>query len=437
MPLFHNNGYIVRRVIDDLNYFILLLLAVVLPFGHVGTNVVTAGLIIIWIVDFDLTKVFGLFKSRLFILFTSIYFLHVAALAYTENISNGVTIVTKSLSLLVYPVIILSMPHMSRLSARKIFVTFAISCSIASIVCLLVAFYKGFYQNVDSGTSQWKYFTYHDFSSGIGHNASYFAMYVCFSIFIVYYFLLKQSSSKRQKIWYLFWISFLIVILALLATRMTMLALFIITTAYFSFEFLVNKSISKRAIWAGIGVMLVTVTIIFSIPRNRERLYEAVNFSDSIDLSSENSLGRNWGGRALRAAIWICSMDVIKEHPIIGVSPGDTQDKLQESYEKNNFGFAAYYNRYPAHNQYIQTTLALGLIGLVVLLLNIFYPFYLAISRRELLYAAFLLLFAICCLTESYLTRNKGIVFYSFFNAIFAFHFLEKKKSEPISKPSV
>ena len=80
-----------------------------------------------------------------------------------------------------------------------------------------------------------------------------------------------------------------------------------------------------------------------------------------IHLDQDSSLGRSWGGGVLRLAIWQCAFDIVREYPIIGVGTGDSQQALQDSYEKRKFYFASRYNKYNAHNQYIQQMVTHGI----------------------------------------------------------------------------
>jgi O-antigen ligase len=68
----------------------------------------------------------------------------------------------------------------------------------------------------------------------------------------------------------------------------------------------------------------------------RQKFTEAFSFKDSIPLNqnTDQSLGRNWGGRALRVAIWQCAWDVVREHPLVGVGLGDVQTPCRTATEK-------------------------------------------------------------------------------------------------------
>jgi O-antigen ligase len=96
---------------------------------------------------------------------------------------------------------------------------------------------------------------------------------------------------------------------------------------------------------------------------------------------------------------------------------------LQNAYEKRQFYFASRYNRYNAHNQYIQQAIASGVAGLLVFMACIFIPLFYFIRQRErLIYILFLFCFAFICITESVLETSKGVIWYSFLNSIFAFN---------------
>jgi len=155
-----------------------------------------------------------------------------------------------------------------------------------------------------------------------------------------------------------------------------------------------------------------------------------------MDLSAENtvpldkdaSLGRSWGGKQLRIAIWRCSWDVIKDHWAIGVGTGDAQSSLQMAYEKRKFYFASRYNNYNTHNQYLQETVSYGIVGLVIFLVVLIAPLFKKFyPEQNLFYWMFLLSFAFACTTDTPLETNKGIIWYTFFNSLLFFAYYSSK----------
>lgn len=133
-----------------------------------------------------------------------------------------------------------------------------------------------------------------------------------------------------------------------------------------------------------------------------------------IDLKSDD-------GTNERILIWRSSLEIVDENPVFGVGTGDVKDVLLKKYEENHITAAAV-KRLNAHNQYLQTCIALGGVGLLILILCLIFPAIYAIRNHDLLYFLFLMLIFLNLLFESMFERQAGIVFYSFFNALLFFH---------------
>jgi O-antigen ligase len=135
---------------------------------------------------------------------------------------------------------------------------------------------------------------------------------------------------------------------------------------------------------------------------------------DMMKMSYENS---NYGSYFARWKIWEPGIEAIKEHPWIGVGTGDHQSELDKKFiEYNYFEGVGLFNM---HNQYLQTLLTHGVVGLLILLSILFRQFRKAVLNRDSLYLSFLTLFSLGCLTESMLNRNKGFIFFVLFSFIF------------------
>jgi len=256
------------------------------------------------------------------------------------------------------------------------------------------------------------------------------AVYCLFSVI----FLLDSFYEARQKkmsfrytmIPDLVMLIFLSFFLLLLSNRSTLILL-AVAVFYYCFKMIRSKT--------GLALLFILLAAVFMAalflnPSLQRQWKEMFDFSKSnaIILDADQSLGRSWGGKTLRLAIWKCSMDIIEIHWLTGVGTGDTQAALQEAYENRQFYFASRHNRYNAHNQYIQHTLSHGILGLFILISCIALPLTRLFRDKEnRLYIFFLCCFAFICITESVLELNKGIIWYCYFNAILLFKSLEAK----------
>ena len=67
---------------------------------------------------------------------------------------------------------------------------------------------------------------------------------------------------------------------------------------------------------------------------------------------------------------------LIAEKPLFGYGTSDEKEVLLEAYEQEGFYHFAK-KKLNAHNQYLQTGIAVGVVGMLVLMLMLFVPLYL------------------------------------------------------------
>jgi O-antigen ligase len=134
-----------------------------------------------------------------------------------------------------------------------------------------------------------------------------------------------------------------------------------------------------------------------------------------------------------RFAIWDCSWSLLKQdyHWLCGAGLGN-QTQLDQCYPTAwvKYGVDPSQGIDPAflenttfnpHNEFLQAWLDTGILGVACLVVVIIFSITAAIRQKNYLYLAFLIFFFLCCLSESLLVRQKGIVFYAFFNALLFF----------------
>jgi O-antigen ligase len=245
----------------------------------------------------------------------------------------------------------------------------------------------------------------------------------CIVAIIIAFQKLRSGSTKTAGLIYAC-ILLMTLMVFLLSIRLVIVCWLVIVL------FLLIKTVQKLVLKTVLITASILILVIsgFSIPAVKKQWSELFDRSanTTIILHQDSSLGRSWGGKALRIAIWTCSTDILKDHLLFGVGTGDVQDSLQQAYDDRKFYFASRYNRYNAHNEYLQVTLANGIPGLLILLSCIAYP--LVNYRKHFsgdTYFLFLLVFTLAGISESILEVNKGIIWYSFFNSIFAFGYLK------------
>lgn len=386
----------------------------ILLFGYI-TTVLSLVLFITWILfskkNFDLSSV----KIKLVILFASLYLIYIVGLIYTKNVWQNASAFEAKSAIFIFPLIFGTTTILNRPLLEKITTHFLIATTIACAAAVSNVIYNycrpGDPQLL-TGESALFFTGFRPFLMGL---------YCLTAISVAFEKI--NAGAKIKSIFFACIVLFSIIIF-LLSIRMIIVGWFALVL-YYTLMFANTRK--QKLLAASIPILTVIIaSIAISSVRNQWKEFFDRTGRSQIVLDQDSSLGKNWGGKALRVAIWKCSADILKDHWFIGVGTGDVQQSLQQAYENRKFYFASRYNRYNAHNQYIQISLATGLPGLIILLSCIIYP--LRHYQKKFLskqYLIFIVLFAFICFSESVLEANKGVVWYSFFNSIFAFGYLK------------
>ncbi len=128
-----------------------------------------------------------------------------------------------------------------------------------------------------------------------------------------------------------------------------------------------------------------------------------------------------------RLYIWRGAIEGIKTSPLVGAGTGDAQELLNAGYAKIGYqeGIDSQFN---AHNQYLQFMARNGLIELLCFLVILGYSFWKSTKQSNYTFLMFNILVSLVMLTESFLSVQKGIVFFYFF--LLAFIYLPEKRQE-------
>lgn len=202
---------------------------------------------------------------------------------------------------------------------------------------------------------------------------------------------------------------FLVMSLFILAVQQVIICWIALCLAY------IFRSVKRRrwVIFSMLALPLALAAGVSFVRPLREKVHDSVFGSprNTIPLDDSAPWKEEWNGVAIRKAIWTCSWDVVKDNPLFGVGTGNEQDELQKVYLNRKFYLAAHYNKFNAHNQYIQIIVGTGVIGFVLIFGASAWSFWRLRSSRLFLYALTAVLIAM--LTESMLETNKGCLIFS------------------------
>ncbi|MTI31879.1 O-antigen ligase family protein [Xanthovirga aplysinae] len=402
--------------------FSLICVALTLPTTITLNRLAIIQLVICWLILPNLKQRFSINwldpKLLVFVLF---YFLNVLSLLFTQNMGEGLFALEKRASILLFPLLLSTSVRLKANEKTLIFGSFVVGYLLTS--CLLLFHALKLYL-VDGNTA---YFFFHSLTRPIDAHAIYFAMFGIFSVGV-----LAHRLDQKWGMWdyylkglHLLVIGFLFMVIFLCASKMMMglLVVFVIILLYRHINHWYGKHLKKLMLSFSLFFLTLFGAFMYFNEPIRERLKTGLFDGDYKMLFMDKMpIETRLNGVNLRLLIWKLGIKgIIKEGDFVfGFGPGDTQIHLNSFYIESELSKRGYLG-YSAHNEYVQTFLELGLIGLLLLLVIFYFSFRYAYQYSGVVhfYFLFLLLFGFC--TESMLAMNKGILYFSFFSSVFMF----------------
>lgn len=404
--------------LDKAIYFSLIYITITFPLSFRYSNIGLVALFVFWIAKKGIAKEgFHLsFRNRneslVFFSYLLLFFWQVITLFYTENAESGAKNLEGKLSLLVLPIIMYDL----RLGIAKWYslVKFYIySLSICTLFLLGQSIYNHF--------SEGYFLTYHDFTRSLDFHAVFYSYYIFLSLLFVFMLYNKMNLKKFEKWIMVASVVFSVVALIISASKNVIVVSILSFLVAFSLRVFKQKLKAKEVL-ISILVVILSGAAISQIPSIKNRYLElgkldGIENLDKINsgvlLTHEDRVKFN--GTSLRIVFWSVGIKklIAENRLMIGLTPGDRRAIMNEEFYENGLNPA--FENYNLHNQYVQTFVEMGLIGLLLYVLLNFFYFKLAIADKNYLLLIFMIAFTIFQMTESVLERNKGIVFFIFF----------------------
>jgi len=166
--------------------------------------------------------------------------------------------------------------------------------------------------------------------------------------------------------------------------------------------------------WAriAIGVSLVVGVMLFiGTEFVRERIMQVVFAVSGAQSDMANSSND-------RLQIWDAALTLIREHPVLGAGTGDVKDVLLDQYAAKGYS-EPLEKQLNAHDQFLNTGVALGVGASILLLVMLLLPMFTAQRAGRWVPAIFLLITFLNWTVESMLEVQAGVMFFAFFTWLF------------------
>lgn len=239
------------------------------------------------------------------------------------------------------------------------------------------------------------YFSFNEFTK-YAHPV-YYSYLVSFSIFYLSLYVEIKNSNKNILLILLFFFLILSGSKLMITTTFAIYILFLLK----------NK---KALIVIPLGALFL-----FLFPPIQNRFKEVLNFKD-ISVINEKIIEKHdnekINGLTLRLLIWQESIEavVLSSKYLFGLGVDYNANQiLKASLIKRGLGD---FQKYSTHNQFIETFMKVGILGISVLLLMILYVYYQAIKYKNSMLLILIVLLTFAMLTESVFQRVLGINFF-------------------------
>ncbi|QNL22935.1 O-antigen ligase family protein [Hyphobacterium sp. CCMP332] len=364
-----------------------------------------------------INKDFSLKENKISLtLFSSIFLWWAFGILYSENINSAFRLLETKLGLLLIPFFILTISPLSKKNFKSLLKAYALGITVYMLFSYLMVFIQN-YQYNEFKQIVFPFYMYHSLVHFIGMHATYMAIQVAMAIIIVLDISIDNKFKKLSvNILNLLWISFLIFVLFSLTVKMIILAFLLSLIVFIFVRIGFNRAL--KIILPLLLIGLVSVWVLSDHKRFKERL--GLNEKISIEhygMDPENNKGK-WGSLNMRIALAKINLEVIKKNPVFGVGIGDEKDARLNAYMAYDFKFGINHG-FNEHNQYLNLLLSAGMVGLFIFIIVIAYPVVLAFKSKDAIYLAYLSLIIMSFLTENYLSRQIGVMFFAFFHSLF------------------
>ena len=270
------------------------------------------------------------------------------------------------------------------------------------------------------------------------HHPTYFVVFHIFSVSLVFY-----GYKSKWKGFTLYWVVPFVLLSLIIQGLCLSLAglLYLFGLIFIIILFFLKKILSKSVFRISVFIVPTVLALItFSIPQFEGEFNGAFKYANAYFSNPEEFIKSREGGLSgteERLIMWTVTYQEIKKHPF-GVGTGNLDVNLQNRLKSYGLNKLAEKN-YNPHNQFLQTTLEIGIFGLIVLvtiIVVILYKSY--VLKNGLLFMLGTNLF-FNSLFESMLQRQSGIVFYVFWTVLLLIIFQKNnlEKNEVINTDSI
>ncbi|MFH6986441.1 O-antigen ligase family protein [Flavobacterium collinsii] len=346
-----------------------------------------------------------------------LYALMLMSLFWTIESKQTIKGLQKEVLFLLIPLAFCGLPKITRNQVKKVLNYYSFAMVVFAIFYLLKAIVKF----VASGNK--KVFFYHELVT-LEVNAIYVAVFASLAMFCL---LAKKEKSIVDKTGF----SILIVLIFLLSSKNIIIVDLAMIIIYYFFFSTVSRRI-KRLILSTVVIVSISAVIFIKPVRDRFMIeFETILVDSSLKKTTEDnqgpiyniSLKQAWSqdkfqqndffpGAAFRFFQIRIFKEMLQEENIFftGFGLDASQNKIKEKVKEHNL--YPDYGEFNFHNEYIQIFSELGVFGFLLVISMLVVTIRKGIINKDFIHIAFSVTMIVLFLTESFLSRQRGIIFF-------------------------
>lgn len=389
-----------RRKVSSLVWFSFFLFLFLLP---ISAYISTRLLVAIFGFTFFVVIFLGNFRAFLRAAWDILIYLFVISIGlfYSSDYGMGLRTLETSFALFALPVICIWIARWDRVTLNRIFFYFSLGVFTAGVICLSNAIFRYFTAGSNSSV-----FFFYEFTKVINSHPTYFAYYLIFAITYGLY-LLNYEKHQFPAAAAVGFVLFCFCILLLTGGQTAFIAILFVFAFFILKFFLGQNDYRHKVTFALVSSMLVVILFV----------------SSAFFPNRSQELTDSWERFGLWRSVILANSD-----PIFGVGTGDSKSELKEYFLKTRQDqFAA--EELNAHNQFLQILFSNGVFGLLSLTILMLRPLYLAFKNNDQMGILMIFPFLIYGITEVFLGRYQGVVFFALLHQVFVSHYLFLKNS--------
>lgn len=417
-----------------IHYLLCCLLAFVIPFPFVFAPVVIILIAIAWLLSGNWRGFFPFLKrSPVLLAWLLFYALHIASYFYSHNKDVAAFELERKLSCAVLPVVLYAPFYENSRRFSYLLLSFMTGLSVIALWCLARA---AFLYAQDGQTG---HFFYHSLAQGTDANAVYTSWYVVCALALLF-FLPWQKNGVRFPVFWRWCMGILLGIFLILLNSRLLLVLFValLLPVYFQ-QLALRRKLSKSVIVL-LSVFVISAVSLVAFTKNpvSKRFHEVLNKKiDQAFYPDYRQRDQSFNNLTLRLFVWRVGVDNLSEHQLwlFGTGIGDwseMQDRRMDALGIEHIYDTEHPSQYRGvnlHNMYIQSLVALGIPGLLLMLYLAFWPLGMRIRWPEK--KVFLIIMAVSALfmlQEAALQTQAGVLFYVFISVLIYIRYRAVKK---------